>query len=48
MNRVRINLPTAPSVFQRMGYDDIYKSCVLAMLYYIIYAHACMQLRVLV
>ena len=35
MNRVRINLPRAPSVFQRMGYDDIYKSCVLAMLYYI-------------
>ena len=34
MDRVRINLPTAPSVFQRMGYDDIYKSCVLAMLYY--------------
>ena len=48
MNRLRINLPTVPSVFQRMGYNDIYKSCVLAMLYYSIYVHACMQLCVLV
>ena len=46
MNRVRINLPTVPSVFQLMGCDDIHKSYILAMLYYYYNMYICMQLHV--